>query len=82
MANTVNTPVNKADGWVEIVASGEGFFGASKSCQYCLAQVSPTEDFYGHRLSTSETKRYVLTSPSKLFMKADIDMVAVLTEDD
>lgn len=82
MADTVNIPVNKDDGWTEIVATGEGFFSASQSCQYCLADVAPTDDFYGHRLTTAETKRHVLTAPSKLFMKADTDMVVVLTEDD
>lgn len=79
--STVNIPINKIDGWTEITTSGSGFFSSTRYCQYCISENQPNELFVGHRLSTSENKRYTLSSPSKLFMKGNDRTVIVLTED-
>lgn len=81
MADTTNTPINKADNWVEMAATGAGFFSASKPCQYCLAAAIPADDFQGHRLSNSETKRYSLTAPDKIYTKGPDGTIIILTED-
>ena len=81
MASTTNTQINKVDKWVEFAATGAGFFSASKPCEYCLAAALPADEFIGHRLSNSETKRYSLTAPDKFYMKGVDGTTVILTED-
>lgn len=79
MADTTNTPVLVSDGWKEVIATGSGFFNASKSCQYCIAQSLPADDFYGHRLTNFEDKTYILQTLEKVYVKTGKDLVFVVT---
>lgn len=79
MADTTNTEVLVSEGWKEVIATGSGFFTASKSCQYCIAQSLPADTFYGHRLTNFEDKIYVLQTLEKVYLKTSKDLILVVT---
>lgn len=82
MADTLNISINKTEGWTKLASSGVGFFSASKYCQYCLAQSTPDEHFYGHRLGTSDNINFTLSNSEFLYVKSDRDIIIVATGSD
>ena len=73
MSETVNIKLTPADGWLEI--GQKGFITASKSIQYCVADVRPTDpEFIGHHAVTFGNFDFTSDS-SMLFVKGEATVI-------
>lgn len=54
MADTINIPVSKADGWTLVPDNGDAFITFSKTMEYLISETTPDDTLFGHHLRTFE----------------------------
>lgn len=81
MANTTNTQVLKSEGWKSVISAGSGVFSASSTCNYTLAETTPSEDLYGHRLDGGDEINFLVGTVEELYFKTSNKVTIVVTQE-